>query len=474
MDFAKKWGASAALVASALLSVAAPALAQDAPDSATLSEEISLPTRTLDNGLEIIVIEDHSLPLVTIEVAVRNGAFTEPPAFNGLSHLYEHMFFKGNQDLPSQEEYMSRVRELGIIFNGTTSDERVNYFFTMGSAQAEEGVAFMSHAIRTPLFKEEELVKEREVVIGELDRNEANPYFHLIQATSEKLWYKYPTRKNTIGDRETITTATVEKMVTVQKKFYLPNNSLLVLAGDITPEQGFALAQEYFGDWERGQDPFKIDPVPPHPPLRKAEAVVVNQPVGPVAVTMNFHGPSVGKDPGATYAADVFSFILAQSNSKFQKALVDTGLVLGAGISYYTLNHTGPITVNFVTTPDKVDQAVEAVKAEVKKFAQADYFTDDQIQTAKTLLAVDHIYGQEKTSAYAHTVSFWWAVAGLDYYTGYIENLNKVTREDMAAYVKKYIHNKPYVLGVLISKENQAAIELSEEKANAWAKPIRP
>ena len=76
----------------------------------------------LDNGLEILVIEDNSVPLATIEICVHNGAYTEDPEYDGLSHLYEHMFFKANKDIPSQEAFMDRVNELGISFNGTTSN----------------------------------------------------------------------------------------------------------------------------------------------------------------------------------------------------------------------------------------------------------------------------------------------------------------------------------------------------------------
>ena len=87
----------------------------------------------LENGLEILVIEDRTVPLATIEISTRNGSYTEPPEYNGLSHLYEHMFFKANRDYPSQEKFLERVKELGIVFNGTTSNERVNYFITLGN-----------------------------------------------------------------------------------------------------------------------------------------------------------------------------------------------------------------------------------------------------------------------------------------------------------------------------------------------------
>ncbi len=474
--------ALAAALALAPAALAAPALAQEAapavqikPKSA-LAVNTNIQAATLDNGLQLIVIEDHALPLVTVEIAVKNGAFTEPPEFNGLSHLYEHMFFKANKAIPSQERYLERTRELGLSWNGTTSDERVNYFFTMGSGRAEEGVKFMADALLTPLFNEEELVKERVVVTGELDRNEANPYFHLFQAMSARMFWKYPTRKDTIGDRQTILTATREKMEAMKARYYVPNNTALVLAGDITLDQAKTLANTYFGPqaWPKGKDPFAVDPIPAHPPLKKAEAFIVNQEVKTVSIQLGWHGPSVGKDPASTYAADVFHFILGQQASSFQKALVDTGLALQVGASYYTLNHTGPITITLVTTADKAEQAVTALKAEIARFHTPGYFSDEQINTAKTLLAIDFLYSTEKTSNYAHTVSFWWAVAGLDYLKTYLDKLNAITRADIERYLNTYVYNKPYVMGVLISPEQQKAIGLDDKKVNTWAAPIKP
>ena len=104
----------------------------------------------LDNGLDLIVIENSTVPLVTIEIDVRNGAYTEPPEFDGLSHLYEHMFFKANESIPNQERFLERTRELGMTWNGTTSEERVNYYFTIPKDSLRQGMEFMKAAITTP------------------------------------------------------------------------------------------------------------------------------------------------------------------------------------------------------------------------------------------------------------------------------------------------------------------------------------
>jgi zinc protease len=431
------------------------------PALAAQSTDVGIKSRTLPNGLEVLVIENHSVPLVTVELNVKNGAYTEGPEFSGLSHLYEHMFFKANRTIPSQEAYLRRVNQLGAIWNGTTSEERVNYYVTLGVDSLVPGLQFMEDAIRYPLFNQDELVRERPVVLGEFDRNEANPFFHMTRAVDTILWSPgYYTRKTAIGRREVITTATQEKMNAIKNRFYVPNNSALILAGDITPERGFQLAEQIFGDWPRGPDPFATA-VPKPPALTKTSAVIVEQPVNGAALYIAWHGPSVKEDPAATYAADVLSTVLANPTSKFHKRLVDSGLTFGVGLSYYTLNYVGPITVFAQTTPDKVLAAHKAVMEEIAKLGDESYVTQEELSAAQTQLGIQALYQREQSSEYAHTVGFWWAVAGLDYYRNYVPNMQKVTRADMAAYARKYIIGKPHVIGLLVSPAAQAQMKFT-------------
>ncbi|MFT4703530.1 MAG: zinc protease [Bradymonadia bacterium] len=408
--------------------------------------------RVMDNGLTVVVLENQAVPIVTIEIAARNGAFTEPPELNGLSHLYEHMFFKANALIPNQESYLARIRQLGMVFNGTTSSERVNYYFTLQRHNLREGLEFMAAAIKTPAFDEGELEREREVVLGEYDRNEANPYYFMFEAIAELLWYEYPTRKDSLGDRVTISTATVEQMQWMQETYYIPNNSLLILSGAVSPEDGFAMAEEFFADWERGEDPFEAYPIPEHPPLQGTRGVVVQQPVSAPVVQLAWHGPDTRNDIDATYAADVFSFILSQTGSEFQEALVESGVALGASIGYSTQRYVGPISLTLQVTPDNVERAIEIANEQIALFANDDYFTDAQMETAQTLLAIDDLYGQQRTDNLAHTLSYWWCTASLDYYLTYLDQLAAVERSDIRDYVNEYIIGQPRV-SVLLADE---------------------
>ncbi|MBD0325969.1 MAG: insulinase family protein, partial [Pyrinomonadaceae bacterium] len=406
---------------SLVVSVAAPNYAQQPARSSSATatstapatqpiQQAQLVNRVLANGLEIIVLEDHSVPLVTIELAVKNGSYTEPPELNGLSHLYEHMFFKANRAIASAEDYLQTIGQLGIAYNGSTREEVVNYYFTTTSPNLRTAMNFMRDAARYPLFDKGEFEREREVVIGEIDRNESNPFYYLNLELNSRLFYKYPSRKTPLGSRQTVSAATTDMMKLIQGRYYVPNNSALVITGDVVPEEVFKMAQEFYGDWPRREkDPFVEFPLVEHPPLPKSEGIVIKQPVQSVVIMLGWHGPSIGKDNAATYAADVFSFILTQPNSRFQRALVDTGLVHGVGFGYYTQRNVGPITVALQTTPDKARAALKAVYAEIARFNDKDYYTDEQLESAKTLLEADDLYSREKLSEYAHTLSFWWA-----------------------------------------------------------------
>ncbi|MCG8604715.1 insulinase family protein [bacterium] len=414
----------------------------------------------LENGLTVIVIENPTVPLVTIEIDVRNGAFTEPPELDGLSHLFEHMFFKANQSIPSQEKFLERTRELGMHFNATTSEERVSYSFTVPRDSLRPGMQFMKAAIATPLFLKEELERERLVVIDEYDRNESDPMFHLNRAVNRRLWFEYFSRKNTIGDREIILTATPSTMHAIQEKYYIPNNSALLVAGNVKHKEVFELARQYFSDWQRGPDPFFDDPIPYHPTLAKSDTVIVEQDVNVVTIMLRWQGPSVSINTEATYAADVFSFMMNQG-SKFRRILVSSGLFSSVSLSYLTLDQKGPITIVAQTPPDKFLRAKRALFEEMKFLLHSDYFTNEEIEFAKTRLEIQEIYSQERPSSYVRSVGYWWSVTGgLDYYFNYIDNLKKVTRQDIIDFVTKYMQEAPYVLGILVSPEDKEKLDL--------------
>jgi zinc protease len=426
----------------------------------------------LPNGLEVIVTPNPGVPLVTIQAAVRNGSFTQSPEYAGLSHLYEHMFFKANADYPQPDEFVNRASELGAVFNAETREEVVNYYITLPKDSIEGGMRFMASALKAPLFRRDELERERAVVIGEYDRNESSPFFEFTKATGQALWGSAWSRKDPLGERAVIMSTTPEKMRFIQQRYYIPNNTALIVAGDVTPERAFALARATLGDWKRGPDPFLADPIPPTPVLQRDTALISEAPIGTAILQFQWSGPSASKDPAATYAADVFSDVLNSPNSKFQQRLVDGGLFESIGVNYYTLNQVGPITISGEVRPEKLRQAIAALDDELRKVVEPGYITPRELADTKQHRIVDAMFNIERASEFAGQLTFWWAVTGLDYFYGYADTMARQTPEDLRRYATTYILGKPRVAAVVLPAEARAALRLTP--ADLLVKKVRP
>ena len=208
------------------------------------------------------------------------------------------------------------------------------------------------------------------------------------------------------------------------------------MTGDVKPEEVFRLAEQIMGSWEpRKVDPFKEFPLVEHPPLPKSEAVVIEKNIGDgqesseqnVFIQLGWHGPSIGKDDEATYAADVFSYIFSQPDSRFQRTLVDSGLASGASV-ITTRSETSDRSRFLITTPEKAKAALKAAYGEIAQFSKPGYFTDEELENSKTILQSRDLFDREKPSEYAHTLSFWWSSTGIDYFRGYHKNLRAVRR----------------------------------------------
>lgn len=320
----------------------------------------------------------------------------------------------------------------------------------------------LASALRAPLFRQDELERERAVVIGEYDRNESSPYYHFTTAVDKALWTTAWSRKNPLGERDVILRTTPEQMRFIQHRYYIPNNSAIIITGDVTPERAFAMARQAFGDWKRGPDPFVTDPIPAVPPLTGNKAVISEAPVGSVLVMLRWQGPSAVQDPAATYAADVLSDVLNQPGSRFQRRLVDSGLFQSIGVNYYTLNHVGPITIAGETSPERLREALTALEEEITKVVAPGYFTTQELEFTKQHRIVDAMFQLERASGFAHQLGFWWAVTGLDYFFGYTDTMARQTPEDLKSYARKYIIGKPRVVGVLLAPDARKRLGLTE------------
>ncbi|MFW6205713.1 MAG: M16 family metallopeptidase, partial [Gemmatimonadota bacterium] len=232
--------------------------AQDAPP-------IAYETFTLDNGLQFIVHEDHSAPIVHVEIWYDVGSAHEPPGRSGFAHLFEHMMFIDTENL-EQGEFDSYINRAGGTLNGTTDKDRTAYYETVPSNHINVVLWLEADRMSNLVIDEANFRREREVVKEERRlRVDNQPYGEAIMTidTLGQDWEPY--RHTVIGSMDDLDAATADDARQFYDRFYVPNNAAVAVAGDVTVAQVRALAEEYFGGIPRGPERVTLPPVPPVP-----------------------------------------------------------------------------------------------------------------------------------------------------------------------------------------------------------------
>jgi zinc protease len=402
----------------------------------------------LANGLHVIVVRNPTVPLATIEVVVRTGAFTQfAPEDEGLPHLLEHMLFKSDEGWFERDASRAEV----LTNNGVTEEEAVAYYVTLPARNLEKGLKLMADLVRSASFEAEALKSEQLVVRGEMQRKAAEPQYLLHFQSGSALWGDGWGRKNPGGTLPSVLGATPDRLKGFFRKYYVPNNSAVVMTGDVNASQAFALAAKSFGSWKAADDPFKGVTIAPMPPLKATRTSIVESDVTDITFLVRWHGPSVATDAAGTYAADVFGELVNQPLSGLQKRLVDSGLFQSVSLGYQTAKNVGPIELYARTTPEKLEAAGAALKKEVKLFGSPGYFTDEDVVIAKKRQQVLTAFQFESATSLAHPVATIWSIAGLDYYMGYLDNVHAQTPDDVQRFAQTYLAGKPMTVTVLVS-----------------------
>jgi zinc protease len=405
----------------------------------------------LANGLQVIAIENHQSPLVTVEIVVHTGAFTQQNGEEGVPHLYEHMLFKAYSG-PRDYSWGRVMGDLDAEYNGETGDEEVRYFVTLPSEKVEGGMRALAELVRDPDFKQDDLNEERPVVLDELGRDASEPIRGLFDRVGHRLWTTAWGRKDPGGDATALAAVTPKRLKEIFQQYYVPNNSAVIVSGDVTPARVFQLADERFSHWKRQPDPFAN--VHPYtvPPMARSEAVIVQGDAADVVMVIEWQGPSVGTDAAGSYGADMLSAILDQSGSTFQRHLIDSGLFASCSISYSTRAHVGPITLVAHMSIDSAQRAIAVLANEIHHLDSPDEFADEELFAARQGKRVQLALEMQQHSSVADDVAEFWGSAGLPYFMTYADQMGAVTRSDLQRFAQHYIVGAPMAIGLLVPR----------------------
>ena len=321
---------------------------------------ISFERYELDNGLEVVLSEDHSTPLVHVEVWYHVGSKDEPQGRSGFAHLFEHLMFNGSKHW--DDEYFTPLQPFGARINGTTNTERTNYFETVPSNVLE--LALWMEADRMGFLLEaltqEKLDNQRDVVRNERRQNyEMRPYGEVRGAQAEAVWPEdHPYHRLTIGSHEDLEAATLDDVKEFFATWYVPNNATLAIVGDFDEQQTKAWIEDYFGGFDRGPQPSPI--LEASAPLPVAQTIEMTDDVKLPRVFLIWQSMPLYAQGDADL--DVLSSLLADGkNSALYRSLVfEERIAKDVRAAQYSARLGSTYNITATAAPGKTAEAVLA------------------------------------------------------------------------------------------------------------------
>jgi predicted Zn-dependent peptidase len=344
--------------------------------------QVAFTQYTLDNGLRVILSQDRSAPVIAINVTYDVGSRNERPGRTGFAHLFEHMMFKGSQNVgPGEHFYL--VFTNGGSMNGTTNADRTNYFETMPANQLELALFLEADRMRSLEITQANLDNQRNAVQEERRQGRDNrPYGRAAEAFQELLYDNFAYEHSTIGSMEDLNAATIEDVAEFFKTYYAPNNAVLSLVGDFEPRVARRLIQKYFGDIPRQPAPAPVDMTEPEQKEERRAALI--DPLARLAQVRIAYKIGPGNSPD-TYALQVLAGVLDHGqSSRLYRALVQRRrLVTGVSAGVDERRGPGALYITAMVLPGEDPAEVEAAIYEEIERLQREPVADWEMQKIK-------------------------------------------------------------------------------------------
>jgi len=404
----------------------------------------------LDNGLRVLLFPDNSRSKVTVNMTVLVGSRQEGYGETGMAHLLEHMVFKGT---PRHPHIPKDLQDHGAQFNGSTSNDRVNYFETLAATDENLEFAIDLEADRlvNSFIKREDLDSEMTVVRNEFERGENSPGGVLSERISAAAydWHNYG--KSTIGNRSDIERVPIDNLRAFYKKYYQPDNIVLIVAGRFDEKKGLALVQKYFGPIPRPSR--KLDATWTEEPPQDGERSVTLRRVGDVGVVgVAYHVPAAGHEDSA--AVQVLANILGtQPSGRLYKALVETRKASSAGAFARAEHDPGLLTLEAEVPQDPAGAGLEAVRDLTIELAEqigVQGVTAEEVTRAKQQILKARDRAATDTSQIGISLSEWAAQGDWRLYFLHRDRIEQVTPEAVRAVAVRYLQRNNRTVGLFI------------------------
>jgi predicted Zn-dependent peptidase len=403
------------------------------------SRKIDFEKYEMDNGLEVILHEDHSTPIVTVSVMYHVGSKNENPTRTGFAHFFEHLMFEGSENI-ERGEYMNIVQNSGGTLNANTTQDRTYYYQTLPSNQLKLGLWLESERMLHAKVDQEGVETQREVVKEERrQRYDNQPYGDFIEQMFSRAFTQHPYKWTPIGSMEHLNAASIDEFRDFYKTFYVPNNATMVISGDFESDEAKELIADYFKDIPKGEKEIPFPKVEP----AKVKGPIVDTVYDEIQLPAVFTGYRI---PKAThpdfYALSMLNSVLAGGESaRLQRTLVDEKqLALQVGSFPYGLEDAGLfIFISLPNTGVDLTDLEDGIYAEIEK-VKKNLVSEKEYQKIKNQEKADFVSSNSTTSGVANSLARYDVLYDdVNLINNEIDKYMEVTREDIQRVAKEYL-----------------------------------
>jgi zinc protease len=403
----------------------------------------------LENGLKVLLLEDHKSPAVTFQVWYRVGSRNEKDGKSGLSHFLEHMMFKGTAKV-KPEEYARIIAKNGGRSNAFTTPDVTVYFAAMSRDKIGTEIELEADRMSNASLGEAYFEPEKKVIQEERRlRTEDNPASALSEVTSAVAYMVHPYRRPVVGWMPDIENLMRQDLLDYYKLYYAPNNAYIVVTGDFATNEILPTIRAAFEKIPRGAEPPTVGVE--ELPQQGERRIILKKEAELPFILLFYHAPNL-KSPDS-YALDVLSVVLAGGHSSrlYHDLVYQKRIVRSIDADYSGLSiDPGGFTVTAQLMPGKEPAEVEGEIDSLLEKLKAERISERELQKAKNQIEAAFVFAQDSIFGQAMKIGYYEAVGGWRLMDAYIDGIRKVTREDIQKVAKQYLDRDRRTVGVMI------------------------
>ena len=410
--------------------------------------------RHKDNGLTVLLLENHNAPVITFMVTYRVGSRNEAIGHTGSTHLLEHLMFKGSEQFNKKDgtAIWNVLQDVGAMINATTWFDRTNYFELLPKEHLSQAVKIEADRMRSAFIRDEDRKSEMAVVRNEFERGENDPWEALDKNIWATAYQAHPYHHSTIGWRSDIENVPTERLKEFYDTFYWPNNATVTVIGDFDKAKTLILLDQKFGSISRSTH--TIPEMYTTEPAQEGPRRVIVKRAGEMPIVGIAHKTPEGTNKD-TYALQILGRILGHGKtSRFYKRFIDIGLAADVNVWSHPLHDNGLfITYLFISGDDPCEEIEKGILEEyttiINKGVEA-----EELQRAKAQIKAETAFTRDGTYSVASNLNEAIALGDWTYYTTFLKNIENISVDDVQRVAKMYLTEDQSTTGFFIPTSN--------------------